>query len=322
MSWTCVSPWWLPDGHSQTIVPALWPRTPAWAWSRSRWVTPDGDFIDVDQTPSIADGHAPVLVLFHGLEGSSASHYAVDVATHCIAQGATCVVPHFRGCSGEINRAPRAYHSGDADDIEWIVREVRARLKPQGPVWAVGVSLGGNALLRWAQEYGSQASAVVDRLVAICAPLDLTAAGRAIDSGLNRWLYARMFLRSMKDKARRKWQQYPGLFDLDAAITADTIEAFDHAFTAPLHGFASVADYWTRASAKPRLATIPLPTLLLNPLNDPFVPAYSLPTPADVSPSTTIWTPASGGHVGFPVARTARQPLTMVEAVWRWLQAH
>ena len=263
-----------------------------------------------------------MLVLFHGLEGSSASHYAVDFATHCMAQGATCVVPHFRGCSGEINRAPRAYHSGDADEIEWILRQVRAHLQPQGPVWAVGVSLGGNALLRWAQENGAHASPSVDRLVAICAPLDLTAAGRAIDSGLNRWLYARMFLRTMKDKARRKWQQYPGLFDLDAAVSADTIEAFDHAFTAPLHGFASVTDYWTRASAQPRLASIRLPTLLLNPLNDPFVPAHSLPTPADLSPSTTMWTPAAGGHVGFPVAHTARQSLTMVEAVWQWLSTH
>jgi uncharacterized protein len=313
----------------QTLVPAWVGRrlTQGVRWVRSRWDTPDGDFIDVDALAGPDRPHsAPLLVLFHGLEGSSASHYALTFAAQAQARGWHLLVPHFRGCSGEINRAPRAYHSGDALEVAWMLQRARAMWPQSGAVWAVGISLGGNALLRWAEEAGSQALQQVDAVASVCAPLDLLAAGRAIDRGLNRWLYARLFLKTMKDKARQKWAQYPGLFDLERALRAPTLEAFDDAFTAPLHGYRGVLDYWTRASARPYLAAIRVPALVLNARNDPFVPESSLPQAHEGGTSVCLWQPPYGGHVGFahrsPAAGgTAWMALDgMPRAVCDWLQ--
>lgn len=323
MEWHYQAPWRLPNGHLQTIGSALWGRhrQPRLAFQRARWLTPDGDFIDVDSLPS--DGRPaqrPLVILFHGLEGSSASHYAHCIAQECQRRGWALKLPHFRGCSGVINWAPRAYHSGDAEEVGWIIQRCREAASPGQPVYAIGVSLGGNALLRWAQDMGQQAQREVAAIVAISAPLDLMAAGRHIDSGVNRHLYAKMFLRTMKHKARLKWQQYPGLFDLELTQRAKTIEAFDDAFTAPLHGFNGVQDYWHRASSRHRLRDLHLPTLILNAQNDPFVPAPSLPGRADVSSYVTLWQPRNGGHVGFAQQLQRRLSLTgMPRAIGDWL---
>jgi hypothetical protein len=297
------APWWLPGGNAQTIWPALFGRSFAVCapqFSRERWTTPDGDFIDVDhlvgKEPAVG---SPRLVLFHGLEGSSGSHYAQAFADQAARMGWAFCVPHFRGCSGELNLAPRAYHSGDHEEIHWVLARLREQ-EPMRPMLAVGVSLGGNALLRWAQEMGRSSNQWVSAVAAVSAPVDLGAAGRAIDRGFNRLVYARMFLRTMVRKAEAKWQQFPGLFDLDSVRRARTLHEFDDLFTAPLHGFKSVDDYWSRAAAKPRLTDIALPALVLNARNDPFVPAGSLPGQADVGRWVTLAQPAHGGHVGFP----------------------
>src|SRR5262249_19440652 len=182
---------------------------------------PDGDFIDVDHVPAIAA--APRLVLFHGLESSSTSRYAVAFAQAARARGWHFVVPHFRGCSGELNLAPRSYHSGDFDEIGWVLG--RFRETAGAPVLAAGVSLGGNALFRWAEEAGDTAASTVRAIAAISAPIDLVAAGAATDRGLNWLLYTRMFLTTMKPRALAKWQQYPGLFDRERLIAARTLHA-------------------------------------------------------------------------------------------------
>lgn len=322
------APWWLPGGHAQTIWPALRARRhfgPAPQWQRERWTAPDGDFIDVDR--AVLDSHpqAPLLVLFHGLEGSSASHYAVAFADFAAAQGLAYAVPHFRGCSGELNRAPRAYHSGDYEEIHWILRRF-AEADPQRPLLAVGISLGGNALLRWAGEMGATAANTVRAVAAVCSPLDLAAGGHAIGRGFNRQVYTRMFLNSMKPKALRKLAQHPGLFDGEALLAARDLFQFDNLFTAPLHGFRDTEDYWARASAKPHLARIRVPALALNALNDPFVPAYSLPRAGEVGAHVTLWQPAHGGHVGFPASLGALglpgHVRAMPEAVGHWLLSH
>ncbi len=322
------APWWLPGGHAQTIWPALL-SSPAGgsrhharrriAYLRERWPTPDGDFIDVDLLPA-RDPRAPWLVLFHGLEGSSASPYALAFAAACAQRGWHYAVPHFRGCSGELNLAPRAYHSGDFEEIGWMLARLRAR--SQAPLRAVGVSLGGNALLRWAEEAGAGAAATVAALAAISAPVDLTAGGNAIDSGLNRSFYARHFLRTMKPKALAKLAQHPGLFERERLLAARTLREFDDVFTAPLHGFRDVADYWRRGSAKPRLASIAVPALLLNARNDPFVPAASLPRAADVGRHVTLWQPKHGGHVGFAAGGPPGHLMRLPAAVLDWLQVH
>lgn len=322
------APAWLPGGNAQTIWAATRARRfdgEAPLFRRERWDTPDGDFIDVDHLQA-APGAAPAarhLVLFHGLEGSTQSQYAQAFAAQARQRGWAYSVPHFRGCSGELNRAPRAYHSGDFHEIGWILQRLRAR--SAAPLLVVGISLGGNALLRWAQESGVSAAATAGAVAAVCSPIDLAAAGRAIDRGFNWLVYSRMFLSTMKPKALAKWQQHPGLFDRDALLRARTLFEFDNVFTAPLHGFADTPDYWARASARPHLAALRVPALVLNARNDPFVPAASLPRPgdtADVGGYVTLWQPAQGGHVGFPAGGFPGRVQAMPQAVGDWLAAH
>jgi len=312
------APWWLPGGHLQTIWPTLFSRprlARAPAYVRERWRAPDGDFIDVDHVPAAAG--APWLVLFHGLESSSTSRYAVAFAQAAHGRGWHFVVPHFRGCSGELNLAPRSYHSGDFAEIGWVLGRIRE--SAGAPMLAAGVSLGGNALLRWAEEAGDTAAPVVRAVAAICAPVDLAAAGAAIDHGLNRLVYARTFLRTMKPRALAKWQQFPGLFDRERLDGARTLHDFDDCFTAPLHGFTSADDYWRRASAKPHLNAIRVPALLLNAANDPLVPRSSLPVRHEVGTHVTLWQPRAGGHVGFAAGRFPGHVHAMPAAVCEWL---
>ena len=289
------------------------------ALQRERWATPDGDFIDVDLAAG-ARPDAPALVLFHGLEGSSESPYAQGLAVEAAARGWAMAVPHFRGCSGELNLAPRAYHSGDFEEIGWILG--RLRLRSAGPLQAVGISLGGNALLRWAQEAGDSAAVVASAVVAVCSPVDLAASGRAIGRGFNRQVYTRMFLRTMKPKALAKLAQHPGLFSREALLAARDLYQFDNLFTAPLHGFRDTEDYWARASAKPHLARIRIPALVINALNDPFVPAASLPRAGEVGRWVQLWQPPHGGHVGFPQGRFPGHVHGLPQAVAGWLQQH
>jgi predicted alpha/beta-fold hydrolase len=287
------SPWWLPGGHLQTIVPSLFPP-PRVPLRRERWDTPDGDFIDVDFCGD--SGAAKQLVLFHGLEGGSDSHYARAIAVHAARQGWRLAIPHFRGCSGELNRKPRAYHSGDSEEIDWVLKRLGVRLH------AVGISLGGNALLKWLGERGEQAQALVRRAAAVSAPINLSAAGNALDRGLNRLVYTRHFLSTLKPKSLAKLEVFPGLYDGDKVRAARSFRAFDGLVTAPLHGFRDCDHYWTSASSGPYLEHIRVPTLVLNARNDPFLPEQYLLTAARKAASCVVLEfPATGGHAGFLV---------------------
>ena len=319
-----VAPRWLPGGNLQTIWPALYARRtdgPLPVYRRERWPTPDGDFVDVDRVDA-QRANAPLLVLFHGLEGSSRSHYAEAFAAFAAARGWAFAVPHFRGCSGEINLAPRAYHSGDFEEVDWLLARFAQDRAPDAPMLAAGVSLGGNALLRWAEEAGEQAGRRVRALASVSAPLDLAAGGAAIGRGFNRLVYTRMFLATMKPKALAKLAQHPGLFDRDRLLAASDLYAFDDVFTAPLHGFRGVDDYWSRGSSKPHLAAIRVPALVVNARNDPFVPAHSLPDASQVGAHVTLWQPAHGGHVGFPLGPPPGHVRGMPERVGAWLAGH
>ena len=290
-------------------------------YRRTRWPTPDQDFIDVDWLDSPAENvtQQPLLVLFHGVEALSGSHYERAFADHAGEIGWAYAVAHFRGCSGEMNLAPRAYHSGDYREVDWILK--RFRVEHSGPVFAVGVSLGGNALLRWAEESGATAPCSVAALAAICAPLDLAAGGAALGRGVNRLVYTPMFLKTMKPRALLKLQQFPGLFDREALLAARDLYAFDNVFTAPLHGFRNTADYWARASAKPQLHAIRVPSLVMNARNDPFVPAGSLPHQQEVGSHVTLWQPAHGGHVGFAQGLPPGNLHYLPQITSQWLRA-
>ena len=329
-----IAPNWLPGGNLQTIWPAVVSiralvETPSAAYQRVRWTTPDNDFIDVDYahagaTVPSANQKRPLLVLFHGLEGSSASHYALAFAQVARQYGWDYAVPHFRGCSGEINRAPRAYHSGDFEEIGWMLGKLQAdhTAAGGGPLLAVGISLGGNALMRWAQEAGETATQTVAAVASVCSPLDLAASGHAIGQGFNRLVYTRMFLNSMKPKAMARLKLNPGLFDPQALLVSRDLYAFDNVFTAPVHGFKNTEDYWLRASAKPHMHRIKLPALALNAINDPFIPVRSLPQIGQVGRHVTLWHTAHGGHVGYPQGRFPAHVQAMPEAVTAWLAGH
>jgi uncharacterized protein len=297
------APRWLPGGHAQTLYAALLVPRARVAYRRERWETPDGDFIDLDWVDegrgSSAEGRgsAPLVVLFHGLEGSSRSQYALNLMAAVRERGMRGVVVHFRGCSGEPNRLARAYHSGDAQEIDWILRRLQAQ-NAAALLYAVGVSLGGNALLKWLGETGASATEVVDRAAAVSAPVDLMVAGNALGEGFN-LIYTWNFLATLKRKALAKHSMYPCLFDAARVGAASTLREFDDLVTAPLHGFSNTDDYWTRASSKPGLRNVRVPTLVINARNDPFLPAAALPGPGDVSPAVTLEQPEEGGHVGF-----------------------
>lgn len=290
------APRWLPGGNLQTIYPSTFIAKPPVRFRRERWATPDADFIDVD----FVDGQPgqPLVVLFHGLEGSSDSHYCRALMAAVAARGWSGVVPHFRGCSGEINLAPRFYHSGDSAEIDWVLRRLNTLpIRHQaGKFYACGVSLGANALLRWLGESQHQAE-FIDAACAVSAPLDLAGGGAALARGFNR-IYSHVFLRTMRAKSLLKLDQFPGLFSRDALLQARDLYTFDNIVTAPLHGYRNTDDYWDRASARHILHDITTPTLVLNAQNDPFLPARHLPQSA--AACVKLEYPEEGGHVGFP----------------------
>ncbi len=293
------APRWLPGGHLQTIYPYLFRRLPLPPLRRERWDTPDRDFVEVDWLEGHAD--APLMVLFHGLEGCSRSHYARALLRALHARGWRAVVPHFRGCGGQPNRLARAYHSGDHAEIDWMLRTA-ARASPARPRFALGVSLGGNALLKWLARERQAAAQIVTRAAAVSAPVDLAIAGRLLGRGFNR-LYTWNFLRSLKRKSLAKLRRYPGLYSARAVARARDLYQFDNLVTAPLHGFQDADDYWMRASSKPDLVHIALPTLILHAGNDPFLPGMHLPRAQALPACVTLEVSAEGGHAGFVCGR-------------------
>jgi predicted alpha/beta-fold hydrolase len=290
------APAWLPGGDLQTIYPYFFAPVPHLDYRRERWELPDGDFLDLDWLD--ADTDAPLVVLFHGLEGNSRGYYALALMNAVRQRGWRGVVVHFRGCSGEPNRLPRAYFAGDSVEIGYVLERLQLK-NGHAALYAAGVSLGGNALLKWLGEEGENAMGVVRRAAAISAPLDLTVAGHSLDNGFNRFTYTARFLYTLKQKAMQKLDAYPALYARKQVRAVSSLYAFDDLVTAPLHGYKGADDYWLRASSKPGLIHVRVPTLLINARNDPFMPGTALPGPDEVSAAVTLDFPDQGGHVGF-----------------------
>lgn len=267
---------------------------------RERVATSDGDFVDLDWAAPEPPG-APILLVLHGLEGSSRSHYAVGLMGEALARGWRAVTLNFRSCSGELNRLPSFYHSGHTVDLDEVVRLLVAR-EPGVRLGAVGVSLGGNVLLKW---LGEQEAAVPEPLVAAAAisvPYSLAPCAQALDRGFCRRVYTANFLGTMRDKVSQKARRDPELcevVDLALAMRSRTFAEYDRAVTAPLNGFADEHDYWARASSAPYLGRIRRPTLLMNALDDPFVPREALPDPAALPPWVRAEFVPRGGHAAF-----------------------
>jgi predicted alpha/beta-fold hydrolase len=294
------SPFWMVGPHLQTIAPALFASRARIRYHHARWDTPDGDFIDVarplDSSPD--EGTRPLVVVFHGLEGNAEARYVRNILGGALERGWQGIAPQFRGCGGTLNDLPRFYHSGDSAEIDWVVRRIVAERDGRGPLYVVGVSLGGNMLLKWLGEQGTAARALVTAAAAISAPIDLTAGGHQLGVGFNRF-YSWMFLRTLKAKSLAKLERHAGLYDAARVKAASSLHMFDDVVTAPLHGFRDAEDYWARSSSKPWLRRIAVPTLVLNARNDPFLPSRALPRRDEVSSAVTLDFPDGGGHVGF-----------------------
>lgn len=274
---------------------ALFSRPSLQNTGASRWMTP-ADRALLHATLALPQTQA--LVLMHGLEGSSQSRYAQSIAQYFRARGWIVVIAHFRGCSGSPNRLARAYHSGDSQEVAFILEVVRQAV-PHALWHAAGVSLGGNALLKYLGEFPAQAR-WLKAAAGVSVPLDLVAAGNHLsDDPFNRQIYSRYFLRSLKPKVLEKAKRFPGVIDVMRISQARDLRDFDDAYTAPMHGFRDALDYWTQSSSKPWLKHLEVPTLVLNARNDPFLPEPTLPGVGEVSSSVLLHQPASGGHAGF-----------------------
>jgi uncharacterized protein len=316
---TYVAPRWLIGAHTQTIWPALVAPKQAVIYRRERWDTGDGDFIDVDITDPKDPNSAPTLVLFHGLEGNSDSSYARAIMARAKHLGWRGLVAHFRGCSGEVNRLPRAYHSGDSEHIDFVLRHTQ-RAYPASLIFASGVSLGGNALLKWLGTTADSAQ-IARAAYAISPPHDLEAGAQVLSQGFNR-RYTNNFLTTLKKKTALKAEKFPDVIDLKRALSADDFFAFDDAVTAPLHGFSSCYDYWRKSSCKQFLGEISVPTEILNALNDPFQPTYALATPKQISSQVNLRYPAQGGHVGFLMGWPLGHQDWLCDQLFQFFQAY
>ena len=291
-------PWWYRGRHLQTLWGPLLRPGGRPEVRRERVETPDGDFVDLDWLAGRERG-APLVVILHGLEGSARSHYVLGLLRSLEKLGWRGLVVHFRSCGGEVNRLARLYHSGDTGDLEFVISRLTSR-EPQLRMGMVGVSLGGNVMLKWLGERREGAPSQVVAAAAISTPFNLAACAAVLDRGFNRRMYTATFLATMKAKLDKKAHLYGNVLDLAAALRAKTFAEYDRLVTAPLHGFADEQDYWDRSSSAQFLPGIRRPTLLINALNDPFMPACALPRAAVAK---SRWLEAAfvkqGGHVGF-----------------------
>ncbi len=310
------APGWCPGGHLQTVIPArLLPR-PSVEFRRERVELPDGDFMLWDWAlPEPSDPKAPVVVLFHGLEGDSSSHYVKALMDAVVHRGWRGVVAMFRSCGGELNRLPRAYHAGDTADNSFVLRSVHARF-PEAKLYAVGVSLGGNQLVRHLGELGEDAS-YIEAAVSVGAPLDLVVGSERMSKGVNVF-YENMFLKTLLKKLEEKARRFPDVIDMEKVRACRSMYDFDDIYTSRIHGFRSAMDYWTRCSGKPVLPGVRVPLLLLNAKNDPFFAAWALPAEKDVSGFVTMDYPDEGGHIGFPAGARPGNILYLPRRIMRW----
>jgi uncharacterized protein len=283
--------WWCRNPHIQTIFPNRLRLRPRLSLQRERIELPDGDFIDIDWS---ASSSGPIVLLLHGLQGSSRSHYARALGRSFERAGWRTAIMHFRGCSGEPNRLARSYHSGDTGDVAYVARLLRAR-HPRTPLAAVGVSLGGNVLLKWLGETG--AANPLAAAVAISVPFLLNRAADRLETGFAR-VYQRELLYSLQRalKAKRRRVFVPLAVD---RLRFKTMRAFDDHVTAPLHGFRDSSHYYSECSSRQFLRRIRVPTLVIQARDDPFMTPDVIPEPGELSDCVRLEVYPHGGHVGF-----------------------
>lgn len=309
--------WWLPNSHLQTIWPSICRRPVKLELERERLELPDGDFIDLEWYGRNESG--PLVMILHGLEGSIDSHYAKGMLQHFSQHGWRGVFMHFRGCSGLPNRLPRSYHSGDTGDVNLVTHILRER-EPKTPMAVVGVSLGGNVLLKWLGETGRNNP--LDAAIAISVPFELHNAASRVRQGFSRF-YQWYFIKCLRSRLAEKFKVRPVHLDMDAMDEVATMYDFDDKITAPLHGFANADDYYTKCSSKQYLRGITVPTLILHAKDDPLMTADVIPKSHEISPAVQLVVTERGGHVGFVSGKYPWRPEYWLEQrIADFLQQH
>lgn len=286
------APWWLANPHAQTLWPQIFPATRPRTLVKERLELDDGDFLDLCWCGA---GNGPVVMVFHGLEGSIDSPYAREMMTAIEEQGWRAVFMHFRGCSEEFNRLDRNYHSGDTGDIAFLIQTLHERF-PGTPLAAVAYSLGGNALLKFLGE--SSAMNHLSVAVSVSVPFLLNVGAERLEQGFSR-IYQRHLVGRLQKKMKAKYRGRNLQLKLDDIDALNTFRLFDDRITAPLHGFEDVDDYYTRSSSRQFLKHIQTPTLIIHSMDDPFLTLDAVPAEEELGAGVTLELSAEGGHVGF-----------------------
>ncbi|UYZ61446.1 YheT family hydrolase [Hymenobacter weizhouensis] len=292
-------PFYLFNGHLQTIVPSLWRTVPEVRYDRERVETDDGDFLDLDWSRLPAEPPTDALgIVSHGLEGDAGRPYVRGMVRALNQAGMDVLAWNYRSCSGEMNRLLRSYHLGDTDDLDFVVRYALGTGRYRR-VYLTGFSAGGNVTLKYLGENPARVPREVQRAAVFSVPTDLKSSSYHIARRENR-IYLRRFLKSLRAKMRQKAALLPGQIDLSDLDQLADFPQFDDRFTAPMHGFTSADEYYEHASSGRYLSGIRIPTLLVNAQNDPFLPPSCFPREiAAQSPYVFLETPSEGGHVGF-----------------------
>lgn len=306
--------WWMTNKHIQTIIPRVYRRNHSIHTDDETLSTPDGDFLDISWTRKPTENETtPIIIVFHGLEGSVESFYASGMLAAIKQRGWIGVLMHFRGCSGRPNNQSRAYHSGETEDPQFFIDYLSQRFS-KAPLMAIGFSLGGNVLAKYLGEKGEQCKLLCGAVIS--APLKLAGCAKRISQRFSK-VYQKYLLDKMKHSAISKIQHlrehYPLSLNIADIKKFSTLSQFDEHVTAPLHGFRNALDYYTQASAMQFLRNIQVPTLILHAADDPFMAEDVVPQASDLSDSIRYELSNAGGHVGFLGGVNPLKPIFWLE---------
>lgn len=285
--------WWCQNRHLQSMYSTFLRKPIVIETTKEQFDLPDGDFVDLIWTKKVETG--PIVILLHGLEGTIKSPYVSGILKTVVEHDLQGVLMHFRGCSGRHNRLDRSYHSGDTGDIHELITALK-RLYPNRDIVVIGVSLGGNALIKYLGEQGK--NSLVKAAIAISPPFDLANCAEELKTGASK-IYQRYLISSLTKKMRDKFKGRSAPVDLKKLDEWNDFFLFDHNVTAPIHGFESVDDYYTKSSCKQFIKYISTPTLIIHSKDDPFMNETALPTEDEIPESVTLELSEKGGHVGF-----------------------
>jgi len=285
-------PWFVRNGHLQTLVSAVIPRSFNLETDSERLELEDGDFLDLNW---LRKGRDRLAILSHGLEGCSNESYILGMTDALSRAGWDVLAWNFRGCGTEPNRLLRFYHSGETWDLGSVVRHAAANYSR---IALVGFSLGGNVTLKYLGE--SKPHPAIVGAATISVPVNLAASAAVLDQKWGNRLYLRRFIKTLVAKVEAKAGRFPGQMNVNGIRKIRKFKEFDDRFTAPIHRFRDANDYWTRSSSRQYLPAISVPTLLLNALDDPFLTPECFPyEEAEQNPFLHLECPRSGGHLGF-----------------------